>query len=385
MREPANITGKGALPVGIRNPIHTVIAAMSGGVDSAVAASLLLEQGYEVRGATLLLRPEGGKAAGLEGPSCGKSTSCGSREDIEDALAVAARLGIPHDVFDFTGLFQQAVIDKFARVYAAGGTPNPCIDCNRHLKFGALLERAEALGADAVATGHYARVEEDPATGRWLLKKALDPAKDQSYVLYALTQRQLAHVLFPLGCLCKTEVRAYAAAHGFDNARKPDSQDICFVPDGDYVRFLEEGMGLPNPPGDFLDMQGNPVGTHRGFLHYTIGQRKGLGLAFGEPRFVISKHAAAGTVTLGRQEDLFTRTLFAEDVNLISLPELTEPVRVTAKTRYSQAAAPALLESSGDSRIRLTFDSPQRAVTPGQAAVFYQGDVVVGGGTIAAR
>ena len=178
-------------------------------------------------------------------------------------------------------------------------------------------------------------------------QKALDPAKDQSYVLYALTQRQLAHVLFPLGCLCKTEVRAYAAAHGFDNARKPDSQDICFVPDGDYVRFLEEGMGLPNPPGDFLDMQGNPVGTHRASSTIPSASARGLGLAFGEPRFVISKHAAAGTVTLGRQEDLFTRTLFAEDVNLISLPELTEPVRVTAKTRYSQAAAPALLESSG--------------------------------------
>ena len=367
-----------------RQPIHTVIAAMSGGVDSAVAASLLLEQGYAVRGATLLLRPEtkGGSGGGSESVSGGIPTSCGSLGDIEDARAVAGRLGIPHDVFDFTGLFQEAVVDKFARVYASGGTPNPCIDCNRWLKFGALLERAAALGADAVATGHYARVEEDPRTGRMLLKKALDPAKDQSYVLYALTQKQLARVLFPLGSLHKAEVRAYAAAHGFENAEKPDSQDICFVPDGDYVRFLEESLGLPNPPGAFLDTQGHPVGTHRGFLHYTVGQRKGLGVTFGEPRFVVSKDAAAGTVTLGKREELFTRTLLAEDVNLIALPELTGPLRVEAKTRYSQAAAPAVLEPSGDSHIRLTFDSPQRAVTPGQAVVFYQDEVVVGGGTI---
>ena len=354
------------------------LIAMSGGVDSSVAACLMQQAGYDCTGITMRLTHN--ETLGQSGYQ-----TCCSEKDIEDAAEVAFALDMPYQVLDFTADFRAQIIEKFIRVYEAGGTPNPCIDCNKYMKFRHLLDWAETHGMEYVVTGHYARVEEDPATGRWLLKKALDPAKDQSYVLYALTQRQLAHVLFPLGCLCKTEVRAYAAAHGFDNARKPDSQDICFVPDGDYVRFLEEGMGLPNPPGDFLDMQGNPVGTHRGFLHYTIGQRKGLGLAFGEPRFDISKHAAAGTVTLGRQEDLFTRTLFAEDVNLISLPELTEPVRVTAKTRYSQAAAPALLESSGDSRIRLTFDSPQRAVTPGQAAVFYQGDVVVGGGTIAAR
>ena len=358
-----------------RRSIHTVIAAMSGGVDSAVAASLLLGQGYTVRGATLLLRPAAGEPAE-------KEKTCGSQADLRDAKAVADKLGIPHDVFDFTGRFRQAVVDKFARVYAAGGTPNPCIDCNRYLKFGALLEQAAALGADAVATGHYARVEEDPETGRMLLKKALDPSKDQSYVLYFLTQEQLAHILFPLGSLCKSDVRAYAAAHGFENAQKPDSQDICFVPDGDYVRFLEGSLGLPNPCGAFLDTQGNPVGTHRGFLHYTIGQRKGLGVAFGEPRFVVSKDAAAGTVTLGEREDLLSHTLLAEDVHLISLPALTVPLRVTAKTRYSQAESPALLEPAGDSRIRLTFDRPQRAVTPGQAVVFYQGDVVVGGGTI---
>lgn len=359
-----------------RRSIHTVIAAMSGGVDSAVAASLLLDQGYAVRGATLLLRPE------AAGEPSGQEKTCGSQADIRDAKAVADRLGIPHDVLDFTARFRQAVVDKFAHVYAAGGTPNPCIDCNRYLKFGALLEQAEKRGADAVATGHYARVEEDPQTGRMLLKKARDPGKDQSYVLYSLTQKQLAHILFPLGSLCKSDVRAYAAAHGFENAEKPDSQDICFVPDGDYVRFLQGSLGLPNPPGRFLDTQGNPVGTHRGFLRYTIGQRKGLGVAFGEPRYVVSKDAEAGTVTLGGQEDLFSPTLLAEDVNLISLSDLAAPLRVTAKTRYSQAEVPALLEPAGDSRIRLTFDRPQRAVTPGQAAVFYQGDVVVGGGTI---
>lgn len=355
------------------------MAAMSGGVDSAVAASLLLEQGYAVRGATLLLRPDPGAASDDSDES---PKTCGSLVDIEDAKAVAARLGISHDVFDFTGLFREAVVEKFARVYASGGTPNPCIDCNRHLKFGALLEQAETLGMDAVATGHYARVEEDPETGRMLLKKALDTSKDQSYVLYSLTQRQLAHVLFPLGGLKKTDVRAYAQVHGFENARKPDSQDICFVPDGDYVRFLEESLGQPNPPGSFLDTEGRILGTHRGFLHYTIGQRKGLGLSFGEPRFVVSKDAAAGSVTLGTGEALLSHTLTAEDVNLIALPDLSAPLRVTAKTRYRQAECPALLELYGDSRIRLTFDQPQRAVTPGQAVVFYRDDIVIGGGTI---
>ncbi len=355
------------------------MAAMSGGVDSAVAASLLMEQGYEVRGATLLLRSDSGAATDDSDES---PKTCGSLADIEDAKAVAARLGIPHDVFDFTGLFRETVVEKFGRVYAAGGTPNPCIDCNRHLKFGALLERAEALGVDAVATGHYARMEEDPKTGRMLLKKALDASKDQSYVLYSLTQRQLKHILFPLGRLQKTDVRAYAEAHGFENAQKPDSQDICFVPGGDYVRFLEEKLGLPNPPGSFLDTEGRVLGTHRGFLHYTIGQRKGLGLSFGEPRFVVSKDAAAGSVTLGTGEALLSRTLMAEDVNLIALPDLTAPLRVTAKTRYRQTESPALLEPCGDSRIRLTFDQPQRAVTPGQAVVFYRDDIVIGGGTI---
>lgn len=359
--------------------IRTVMAAMSGGVDSAVAASLLLEQGYAVRGATLLLRPDPGAAAD---DSAESPKTCGSLADIEDAKAVSARLGIPHDVFDFTALFREAVVEKFAQVYASGGTPNPCIDCNRHLKFGALLEQAETLGMDAVATGHYARVEEDPETGRMLLKKALDASKDQSYVLYSLTQRQLAHVLFPLGGLKKTDVRAYAQAHGFENARKPDSQDICFVPDGDYVRFLEESLGRPNQPGSFLDTEGRVLGTHRGFLHYTIGQRKGLGLSFGEPRFVVSKDAAAGSVTLGTGEALLSCTLTAEDVNLIALPDLAAPMRVTAKTRYRQAECPALLELCGDSRIRLIFDQPQRAVTPGQAVVFYRDDIVIGGGTI---
>ena len=351
-----------------------VFVAMSGGVDSAAAALLLRQAGYNVTGVTLRLHPYKDRP-GL----------CGSADDIETARAVAAGMGIPHVVLDLCDLFRERVMDRFVWAYTHGRTPNPCIDCNREIKFGALLDWALDQGADAMATGHYARVRLDTPSGRWQLLRGADRRKDQTYFLYQLTQHQLAHLLLPVGDYEKPALRALAAANGLSNAQKADSQDICFVPDGDYVRFLEEGMGLPNPPGDFLDMQGNPVGTHRGFLHYTIGQRKGLGLAFGEPRFVISKHAAAGTVTLGRQEDLFTRTLFAEDVNLISLPELTEPVRVTAKTRYSQAAAPALLESSGDSRIRLTFDSPQRAVTPGQAAVFYQGDVVVGGGTIAAR
>ena len=353
-----------------------IMVAMSGGVDSSAAAALLLEQGYQIGGATMrLLNPE-------TAPSGEATRTCGSPDDVEDARAVAEKLGISHHVFSFAPLFRQAVIQKFGREYAAGRTPNPCIDCNRYLKFGQFLEQARLLGYDGIATGHYARIQQDPSTGRWLLKKAADPAKDQSYVLYTMTQDQLAHTLFPLGGMSKPAIRAYAEQKGFVNAHKPDSQDICFVKDGDYAGFLQNALGISSPPGSFIDPNGQTLGCHQGMIRYTIGQRKGLGIAFGEPRFVVAKDPLHNTVTLGKQEDLYSQELVAEDINLISISRLTGPLRVSVKTRYKQTETPAVLEPLGDSRIRVVFEAPQRAITPGQAAVFYQGDTVVGGGTI---
>lgn len=350
-----------------------VMLAMSGGVDSSASAILLLEAGYELLGATLRLFDDEAKQ---------REGACGASSDIEDARRVAQRLGFPHEVFPYMDRFRAQVIDRFADAYRAGNTPNPCIDCNRTIKFGALLDEALARGFDAMATGHYARVARDEETGRWLLKKAADEKKDQTYVLYQLTQEQLAHVLFPLGGLCKEEVRAIAQQHGLVNAQKPDSQDICFIPDGDYASFIRRHTGEASAPGRFVDSEGNPLGEHQGLVHYTVGQRKGLGAAFGKPMYVLAKNARENSVTLGSNEELFAREMLADRVNLISIERLSAPMRVQAKTRYRHAAQPATLFPAAEGRVRVVFDEAQRAITPGQAAVFYDGELVVGGGTI---
>ena len=351
------------------------LIGMSGGVDSSVAALLMQEAGFECVGATMRLYDGQAEAAG-EGKTC-----C-SLDDVEDARSVARRLGIRHYVFNFTQEFRQEVMEKFARVYYQGGTPNPCIDCNRYLKFGKLLQRAEELGCDVVVSGHYARVEQDPETGRWLLKRAADSAKDQTYFLACLTQAQLARIRFPLGELTKPQVRQIAQAHGFLNARKHDSQDICFVPGGDYTAFLTGFTGKSLEPGDFLNQKGEKLGTHRGAVCYTIGQRKGLGISLGEPVYVCGKDMAAGTVTLGPNEALFSRSLVAEDWVFFPFEQLTEPMAVTAKIRHSQFDQPAMAYPEENGLVRVVFDQPQRAISPGQAVVLYQGDTVIGGGTI---
>ena len=360
----------------IQNPANRprALIAMSGGVDSSVAAWLMQRDGFDCTGITMrLTRNEAVDTEGLH--------TCCSERDIEDAAEVAYAMDIPYEVLDFTADFQEKIIDKFIRVYEAGGTPNPCIDCNKYMKFDHLLRWAEAHGLDYVVTGHYARVEQDEATGRWLLKKGLDEGKDQSYVLYNLTQEQLAHIRLPLGGLHKTEVREIAEQHKFVNARKHDSQDICFVPDGDYARFMEDFTGKHYPAGDFLDESGRVVGTHNGAVRYTIGQRKGLGLAMGAPVYVCGKDMQANTVTVGPEEMLFDRIVYADEVNWIAIPELTGPLRVTARTRYHQVEQAATVYPA-ECGFRLEFDQPQRAPTPGQAVVLYQGDTVLGGGTI---
>ena len=350
------------------------LIAMSGGVDSSVAAWLMQRDGYDCTGITMRLTHN--EMLGQSG-----FHTCCSEKDIEDAAEVAFALDIPYEVLDFTADFQEQIIEKFVRVYEAGGTPNPCIDCNKYMKFRHLLDWAQAHGLDYVVTGHYARVEQDAATGRWLLKKGLDEGKDQSYVLYNLTQEQLAHVRLPLGALHKTEVRAIAEEHKFVNARKHDSQDICFVPDGDYARFMEDFTGRHYPAGSFLTEDGRVVGRHNGAVRYTLGQRKGLGLALGAPVYVCGKDMQANTVTVGPEDALFDRIVYADEVNWIAIPELTRPLRVTARTRYHQAEQAATVYPA-EGGFRLEFDQPQRAPTPGQAVVLYQGDVVLGGGTI---
>lgn len=351
-----------------------VLVAMSGGVDSSVAAYLLQQQGYACIGVTMRLYEN--ETAGIP-----RGHTCCSLDDVEDARAVAYDLGMPYYVLNFTEEFDEKVIRKFVQVYQNGGTPNPCIDCNRYLKFDHLLNRARELGCDYIATGHYVQRWQDE-NGRWGLRKNDDPGKDQSYVLYSLTQDQLAHTLFPLGGMHKDAVRAIAEEQGLCNARKHDSQDICFVPDGDYEKFMEDFTGKRYPAGDFLDEAGRKVGTHKGAVRYTIGQRKGLGLAMGAPVYVCAKDMQANTVTVGPEKSLFDRIVYAEEVNWIAIPALTAPLRVTARTRYHQVEQAAIVYPAGKDRFRLEFDEPQRAPTPGQAVVLYQGDVVLGGGTI---
>lgn len=350
-----------------------VLIAMSGGVDSSVAAFLMKEQGCECIGATMKLFHN-------EDIGVSRTKTCRSLEDVEDARLAALHLGIPYYAFNFSDDFKGQVIDRFISSYERGATPNPCIDCNRYLKFERLYERARILGCDAIVAGHYARIEQE--NGRWLLKKSLDESKDQSYVLYSLTQDQLAHTRLPLGAMHKSETRRIAEEQGFYNADKPDSQDICFVPDGDYARFMEDFTGKHYPAGDFLDVGGRKVGTHSGAVRYTIGQRKGLGLAMGAPVYVCAKDMQANTVTVGPESELFDTIVYANEVNWIAIPELKGPLRVTARTRYHQTEQPATVYPAGPDSFRLEFDQPQRAPTPGQAVVLYQGDVVLGGGTI---
>jgi len=340
------------------------LIGMSGGVDSSVAAWLMKENGYSCIGCTLELL-------------CDANPS-----GVKDARDVAEGMGIPFRVCSLQKEFKEAVMEPFARVYEEGGTPNPCIECNRSIKFGRMLEIALELGCDTLVTGHYARIRFDEALGRYLLCKAVDPGKDQTYFLYTLTQEQLKHIQFPLGALHKQEVRQIAQDRGFLNARKRDSQDICFVPDGDYVAFLERFSGKTYLQGEFLDLQGKTLGTHRGAVAYTLGQRKGLGLAMGAPVYVCRKDMARNTVTVGPQEALFTQSLIAGNVNWFPFPALEAPLAVTAKTRHSQHEQAALVSPLEGGRILVTFDTPQRAVTPGQAVVMYQGDTVIGGGTI---
>lgn len=351
------------------------LIAMSGGVDSSVAALLMKEKGYECMGVTMKLFNNGDICIPRE-------HSCCSLEDVEDARYVSNTLGMPHYVFNFTDRFKEDVIDKFVYCYENGITPNPCIDCNRYLKFEKLFQRAKELECEYIVTGHYAKVEYNEETGRYILKKADDLTKDQSYVLYQMTQEQLKHTMFPLGGLNKTEVRKIAEAHDFINAKKHDSQDICFVQNGSYADFIEEYTGKKYPPGNFVDINGNVLGRHKGIIRYTVGQRKGLGISHERPLFVLAVNPKENTVILTENEGLFTKTLTAKNINLITTEEIKEPVRLLAKIRYSHREQPATVVQTDSDTITVEFDEPQRAITKGQAVVLYDGDTVVGGGII---
>lgn len=349
------------------------LIAMSGGVDSSLAAKLMIDKGFECIGCTMKLYNN--EDAGIE-----RSRTCCSLDDVEDARSVAYKLGMPFYVFNFTDAFREKVIRKFIESYEKGITPNPCIDCNRYMKFDKLYERARVLGCDYIVTGHYARIEEK--AGKFILKKALDENKDQSYVLYSMTQDQLAHTMFPLGNMRKTEVRAIAEQNGFINADKPDSQDICFVPNGDYASVIELQTGNKPVSGNFVDKQGNIIGKHKGVIHYTIGQRKGLGISSPEPLYVCRICPENSNIVLGRNDDLFSKESDAADFNWISGAAPKSEFRCKAKIRYRQTEQWATVIPTGKTTVHIVFDEPQRAITPGQAAVLYDGDTVLGGGTI---
>lgn len=346
------------------------LIAMSGGVDSSVAGLLAQEQGWDCVGCTMQLRAD----ENVTGETCGSS------QDVADARAVAERLGIPFHVFDFTADFKAKVIDKFIRCYECGMTPNPCVDCNRYLKFDRLYDSARVLGCDVIVTGHYAQVVQDGT--QYYLKKARDSSKDQSYFLYHLSQTQLAHTQFPLGALTKTEVRALAEAHGFRNAQKKESQDICFVPNGDYAQVIQDYTGKQYPQGNFVTADGKVLGQHRGIIHYTVGQRKGLNISADRRLYVCAICPAQNTVCLGDRADLFQSTAVAQEFHWINGVPPATTLRCTAKIRYNQTEQPATVEVLSADRVRVTFDEPQRAITPGQALVLYQDDIVLGGGIL---
>lgn len=351
------------------------LIAMSGGVDSSVAAYLMKENGYDCIGATMKLFQN-------EDIGLSKEHSCCSIDDVEDARRVASALDMPFYVLNFSENFKEKVVDKFVCCYENGLTPNPCIECNRHLKFEHLYNKSKELGYEYVVTGHYSRIEFNETTGRYELLKALDPTKDQSYVLYSMTQEQLAHTLFPLGGMTKEQVRELATAQNFINANKHDSQDICFVVNGKYADFIEQYTGKNYPEGDFVDLEGNILGRHKGIIRYTVGQRRGLGLSLKQSMYVVKVDPASNTVVLGYNEDLFTTTLQANNVNLISIPEIKGELRCKARPRYNAKEAWATVTKLDEDRIQVVFDEPQRAITKGQAVVLYDDDKVVGGGTI---
>ena len=351
------------------------LIAMSGGVDSSVAAYMIQQQGYDCTGITMKLFTN-------EDIGVNREKSCCSLEDVKDARNAADSMDIPYYVNNYTADFKEQVIDRFIQAYQNGATPNPCIDCNRYIKFEKLLLRAKQLDMDYFVTGHYARIEYNSETGRYLLKKAIDETKDQSYFLYAMTQQQLAHTLFPLGTLHKSEVRSIAKKLGFTNANKQDSQDICFVRNGRYAEFIEEYTGTACENGNFVDIHGNILGRHKGIIRYTIGQRRGLEISLNKPMYVHSKNIKDNTVTLCEDEELFGESLETTDFNWIACEQINSPIRVKTKIRYNQTEQWSTATQTSRNTVRIEFDEPQRAITSGQAAVLYDGDLVVGGGTI---
>jgi len=353
--------------------MEKVMIGMSGGVDSSVAAYLLQKDGFDVYGVTM-------KLFNNDDIDVLPDKACCSLEDAEDAKAVCGRLGIRHYMLNMTEDFRQEVIERFVSAYENGETPNPCIDCNRYIKFRSMLHRALELEMDYVATGHYARIEKQG--DRYLLKKAVDLSKDQSYVLYSLTQQQLKMTKFPLGEYTKPQVREIALEQGFVNAKKHESQDICFVPDGDYFSFIEKHTRKSYAHGDFVDMNGNRLGEHKGIIRYTVGQRKGLGLALPASMYVVEKDLENNRVILGFNEDLMQKEVSVKDITLSACDRLDRAEHFSAKIRYNQVERPATVTQTDESHLKIVFDEPQRAVTKGQAAVIYDGDTVIGGGTI---
>ncbi len=354
-----------------------VVVAMSGGVDSSVAAAILKEEGYQVIGVTMQIWPSDKQAGGADrfGGCCGINA-------VEDAKKVAYQLGIPHYVMNFRGIFEQKVIANFCQEYSLGRTPNPCIRCNQYIKFDALLGKAKGLGADFVATGHYARTGKDEARGRYFLKKGIDWRKDQSYVLYAITQQQLEHVLLPVGSFTKERVREIARELKLPVAAKPESQEICFIPDDDYPRFLQEYIPQAVKPGPILDKEGHILGEHRGILFYTIGQRKGLGISAKEALYVIAIDQGRDAIMVGTKQEIYGDELVASELNWIAIGAPKQPITLKAKIRYLHQGAEVVVTPLGEDRVYVKFSEPQAAITPGQAVVFYDDDTVIGGGII---